>query len=76
MTITKPLTRESALSIAREDAERVYRNLDRFFVTATQSQDVWHVDYELEDGEFVCGGGPHYIIDSQTGEITWKRYDQ
>jgi hypothetical protein len=35
----------------------------------------WHVDYELTK-PFTAGGGPHYLIDSQTGVILSKRYEQ
>jgi hypothetical protein len=37
--------------------------------------DGWHVDYELKDPR-LKGGGPHYIIDADSGTILSKRYQQ
>jgi hypothetical protein len=37
--------------------------------------DCWHTDYELKDPN-LKGGGPHYVIDSATGAILSKRYEQ
>ena len=37
--------------------------------------DGWQVGYELKDPR-LKGGGPHYVIDSQTGAIISKVYEQ
>jgi len=63
------------LRIAQQDAEAVYRDLSGYKITLTPSADGWHVDYDLTD-PLSAGGGPHYVIDSQTGEIVSRRYQQ
>ncbi len=73
-TVT-PLTCDQALRIAREDAERLYRDLSGYRIRITPEADGWHVDYELKDPN-ARGGGPHYIIDAATGQIVAKRYEQ
>ena len=37
--------------------------------------DGWHVDYELKNDKMM-GGGPHYVIDAESGTIIAKRYEQ
>ena len=66
---------DQALRIAREDAEKVYRDLSRYQIRLALEDDGWHVDYELKDPN-VRGGGPHYIIDHANGAIVSKRYEQ
>ena len=44
-------------------------------VTVSLEPDGWHVDYELKDATLE-GGGPHYIIDANNGQIIAKRYEQ
>jgi hypothetical protein len=69
------LSCDQALEIAREDGEKVYRDLSRFNIRVALEADGWHVDYILKD-ERACGGGPHYVIDPLTGGILFKRYEQ
>jgi hypothetical protein len=65
-----------ALKVAHSDAEQAYRNdLSAYRVCLALEQDGWHVDYELKDPS-IEGGGPHYVIDSKTGKILWKKYQQ
>jgi hypothetical protein len=66
---------DQALRVAREDAEKVYRDLSRYHIRLALEADGWHVDYELKDAN-VRGGGPHYIIDQANGAIVSKRYEQ
>ena len=66
---------DQALRIAREDAEKVYRDLSRYHIRLALEADGWHVDYELKAPN-VRGGGPHYIIDQANGAIVSKRYEQ
>ena len=63
------------LRIAHQDAQAVYQDLSGFKITLTPSPDGWHVDYDLTD-PLSAGGGPHYVIDPQTGEILARRYEQ
>jgi hypothetical protein len=69
------LSSDQALRIAREDAERVYRDLSRYTIRLALEEDGWHVDYELRDPR-TRGGSPHYIIDAASGQIVSKRYEQ
>ena len=69
------LAGDQALAIAQADAGRVYRDLSPYRIQLVLEDDGWHVDYELKDPE-LKGGGPHYLIDAQTGTIVSKRYEQ
>ena len=69
------VTEEHALAIAREDAERVYRDLSRFRITLVLEPDGWHVEYR-HGKPFFAGGGPYYVIDAVTGAILSKKYYQ
>lgn len=71
----KQLTGNEALRIARLDAEKAYRDLSAYCVRVELGDDGWHVDYELKNRQSQ-GGGPHYVIDVQTGAIRSKRYEQ
>lgn len=63
------------LRIAHQDAQAVYRDLSGFKITLTPCADGWHVDYDLTD-PFLAGGGPHYVIHPDTGDILARRYEQ
>jgi len=66
---------DRALAIAQADAVKTYRDLARFRIELMLESDGWHVDYNLKDAK-LKGGGSHYVIDSVSGEISRKRYDQ
>ena len=63
------------LRIAHQDAQAAYRDLTGFKITLTPCSDGWHVDYDLTDS-LSAGGGPHYVIDPDTGHILVRRYEQ
>ena len=63
------------LRIAHEDAQAAYRDLSEFKITLVRCPDGWHVDYELTD-PLSAGGGPHYVVDPNTGDILARRYEQ
>lgn len=65
----------AALAIAQRDAESVYRDLSPYRIVVLLEPDGWHIDYELKDSR-LKGGGPHYVIDTTTGTIVFKRYEQ
>ena len=69
------VSRDQALTIAKQDAEKAYVDLKPYRVTLKREADGWHVDYELI-GANLQGGGPHYIIDMSSGAIKSKRYEQ
>ncbi|HUG89668.1 MAG TPA: hypothetical protein VML55_02470 [Planctomycetaceae bacterium] len=64
-----------ALRIADSDAEAAYRDPSGFRISVSLEDDVWQIDYELKDPR-LQGGGPHYLIDAETGEIRSRRYEQ
>ena len=57
------------------DGEQAYRNLSAYRVTVALEVDGWHIDYEFTDPQ-MAGGGPHYVIESATGQIVSKHYEQ
>jgi hypothetical protein len=71
----RPIRSDEAIRATESDARRAYRDLDPFRVTCKLEADGWHVDYGLKDPE-MNGGGPHYVIDTVTGAILRKRYEQ
>jgi len=74
-TKTPALAGDQALTIAQADAVKAYRDLSGYRIQLVLETDGWHVDYELKNPE-LTGGGPHYILDAQTGAIVFKRYEQ
>lgn len=67
---------EDILRVANTDATKAYRsNLNDCRIKMCLLDDGWHVDYEIMNPK-VHGGAPHYIICPETGEITWKSYEQ
>jgi hypothetical protein len=66
---------DQALQVARLDAETAYGDLDGFRISMVLEPDGWHIDYDLKDATR-DGGGPHYVIDAQSGTILAKRYEQ
>ena len=67
--------RKTALAIAHDDARRQYRDLSIYDVSIERSGRNWKIDYTLRDRRFQ-GGGPHYLISGDTGEIVFRRYEQ
>jgi hypothetical protein len=63
------------LRVAHQDAQSVYGDLSGFKITLAPCPDGWHVDYDLTD-PLSAGGGPHYLIDAQTGSILARRCEQ
>lgn len=64
-----------ALKTAENDATKYYSDLSVYEIIIKEVGPNWVIDYELIDKES-NGGGPHYIISSETGEIIEKRYEQ
>jgi len=69
------LTVDEVLKIAHADALQVYRDLSGYRIGMALETDGWHIDYDLKDPR-PKGGGPHYVIDSLTGTIVSRRYEQ
>jgi hypothetical protein len=74
-TSARTLPGDQALAIAQADALQAYGDLSPYCIRLAHEPDGWHIDYELKDPR-LKGGGPHYIIDSTTGTIAARRYDQ
>ena len=66
---------EEALRRAQADAVQAYHDLTPYWIRVVLELDGWHVDYQLRSPG-VKGGGPHYVIDHDTGAIIFKRYEQ
>jgi len=66
---------EEALKIANDDARKQYRDLSVYDVKIELDDGNWKIDYELKD-KHSQGGGPHYLISSETGKIVSRRYEQ
>ena len=66
---------DQALKIAEADAEMAYRDLSNFRIMLSLEEDGWHIDYHLKS-QTAAGGGPHYVIDANTGTIVRKKYSQ
>jgi hypothetical protein len=66
---------QTARAVAAEAAAEAYRDLSGYTVSARLADGLWYVDYDLTD-ETLLGGGPHFVIDATTGEITARRYEQ
>lgn len=74
-TTASPVAPDQALATAQADAIVAYRDLSPFRIEIALREDGWHIDYELLDPNFT-GGGPHYVVDAETGAIVSKRYEQ
>ena len=71
----KQIAGDQALGIAQADALKAYQDLSPYRIRLVLEDDGWHVDYDVKNPKSK-GGGPHYVIDAQTGVILSKRYDQ
>lgn len=69
------ITEERALEIAQQDAQNSYRDLSIYKVERRIEDGNWVVEYQLKDPNSL-GGGPHYLISGETGEIISFRYFQ
>ena len=69
------ISKEKALEIARENAEAAYGDLSLYEVQIEFVEGNWKVDYALKD-KTRHGGGAHYIISSETGEIVSGYHEQ
>jgi hypothetical protein len=74
-TVELKIGKDEALEIAEQDARTAYRDLSIYEVETELVSGNWQIDYELKD-KSLRGGGPHYLISGQTGEIISKRYEQ
>jgi len=63
------------LRIAQEDAQEAYGDFSAFKITLCRCADGWHVHFDLMDLLY-AGGGPHYVIDPDTGNVVTRRYEQ
>lgn len=67
-----------ALAICHADGLLAYEQLHHYEIEIFLEKDGWHVNYDIRqrNGSRVSGGGPHYVIDANTGEILDKKYYQ
>ena len=69
------VTADHALRIAQTDAAGAYRDLSIYRIRMALEHDGWHIDYEVKEPG-LKGGGPHYVIDADSGAILSRRYEQ
>ena len=62
-------------SFIKSDEKNVNKQMILKRCTSIQCSKTMHVDYELTD-PLAAGGGPHYVIDPDTGTILARRYEQ
>ena len=69
---------DQALAIAHADAVQAYHDpLTRHRIEVRLEANGWIVEYHFRGtGRFHTGGGPHYVIHAETGEILSKTYYQ
>jgi hypothetical protein len=72
---TPAISSSRALAIAEADAQPVYQDLSPYRIELWLDDDGWHVEYRIKNRR-VAGGGPHYVIDSNSGAIVFKKYYQ
>jgi hypothetical protein len=70
--IPAKVTKEEALEVAQQDAARAYGDLSLYRVDVRLESDGWNIEYWFKDPN-VNGGGPHYLIDEQTGGFCPRR---
>jgi hypothetical protein len=71
------ISRSRATGIAEADALPMYGAdwLNKLQLTATLHDDGWHIEWHQWRPRHT-GGGPHYVIDANTGAIVSKKYYQ
>jgi len=67
--------KEVAMKIANDDARLYYRDLSIYKINIQLVENHWKIDYELKNKESQ-GGGPHYMVSAETGEILSKYFEQ
>jgi len=72
---TPTISGHKALEIAEMDAAPVYEDLSIYRIELLLENDGWHVAFRIKQPR-MAGGGPHYIISAETGEILSKKYYQ
>ncbi len=69
------VNKQEALRIANEDAKSITGPFSIYDVIIELEHSNWKIDYELKDKN-AQGGGPHYLISHETGEIISRRFEQ
>jgi hypothetical protein len=69
------IDKETAITIAKEDAQKAYGTLEMYNMHVCELNQTWRVIFELKDSSR-DGGGPEYVIDKRTGIILHKTYYQ
>ncbi len=76
-TTVPVVTRTQAIGIAEADASLMYgKYLHTLVLEMSLHDDGWHLEYRPKRDGYRTGGGPHYVIDAETGVIVSKTYYQ
>ncbi|QJW99955.1 hypothetical protein [Frigoriglobus tundricola] len=71
------VTRPQAIGIAEADAVLMYgKYLHTLVLEMSLHDNGWHLEYRPRRDGYRTGGGPHYVIDAETGAIVSKTYYQ
>ena len=75
--VAPAVSRQQAITIAEADALPMYGMewLNKLMLRASLHDDGWHIEYHQWKPRHT-GGGPHYVIDAETGAIVSKTYYQ
>ncbi|MFA6923667.1 MAG: hypothetical protein WC223_05375 [Bacteroidales bacterium] len=69
------IDKKEAMKIAEENAKKAYRDLSIYNIESKLTDGKWYIDYFLKDKGMV-GGGPHFVISAESGEIISYRFAQ
>lgn len=72
--VSRAVTRDQAVELAKAQALREHKSLDSYNVNAREETKTWSVEFQLKD--FTMGGGLTFIIDKETGKILERRESQ
>ena len=70
------ITKEQAIEIVKEDVQLGF-DTNFYNIEARLEPDGWHVDYSFKNlpHGVIGGGAPHYIVNSETGAVIKKWFD-
>ena len=69
------LNKDQAINIAKAEATKEQKAIDKYDVKALEETKAWRVEFELKDMT-TTGGGLAYLIDKETGKIVAKQVSQ
>ena len=71
---TTQLDEKQAINIAKAEAVKEQKSIDKYDVKALEETKTWRVEFQLKD--LTMGGGLTYVIDKETGKILARQESQ